>query len=150
MQTSIRQEILPQEITDFIKMNKVATICCIDEGGNPYCFNCFYAFQEKAHLLFFKSSAGSHHSKLLSQNFKVAGTILPDKVELLSLQGIQFSGRILQDQVPGQIRPEVFYHKVFPLALARPGQVWQIQLEMIKMTDNTWVSGKKIAWEKSN
>jgi hypothetical protein len=26
MQASIRQEILPQEIADFIKMNKVATI----------------------------------------------------------------------------------------------------------------------------
>jgi len=150
MQASIRQEILPQAIADFIKMNKVATICCIDEGTNPYCFNCFYAFQEKAHLLLFKSSADSHHSKLLSQNFKVAGTILPDKVELLSLQGIQFSGRILQDPFPRQIRPEIIYHKVFPLALARPGHVWQIQLEMIKMTDNTRIFGKKIAWKKSN
>ncbi len=150
MHASIGQEILPKEIADFIKANKVATICCIDERANPYCFNCFYAFHEKAHLLLFKSSVDSHHSKLLSQNPNVAGTILPNKVELLSLQGIQFSGRILKDPFPEQIRPEIIYHKVFPVALARPGHLWTIQLEKIKMTDNTRIFGKKIAWQKSS
>jgi uncharacterized protein YhbP (UPF0306 family) len=36
-----------------------------------------------------------------------------------------------------------------PFALAKPGDVWCIQLEMIKMTDNTQVFGKKLMWNKA-
>lgn len=138
-----------EEIAAFIKANKVATICCVNEDIAPYCFNCFYTFQEKAHLLLFKSSVNSYHSKLLLKNYQIAGTILPTKLELLSLKGIQFSGRILYDSFPGQVRPEISYHKAYPFAIAKPGQVWCIQLEMVKMTDNTRTFGKKTEWCKS-
>lgn len=137
-----------REIASFIDKNKVATICGIGEDHAPYCFNCFYAFDAKNQLLFFKSSSTSNHSKILLKNERVSGTILPDKLELLAIKGIQFSGKVLYDSFPGQIRPEVSYHKRFPLALAKPGDVWCIQLEMVKMTDNTQVFGKKTEWVK--
>ena len=150
MQTNVRQGIMLEEISDFIKINKVATICCLNEEGAPYCFNCFYTFQEKTHLLLFKSSANSYHSKLLSKNNQVAGTILPNKLELLSLKGIQFSGRILYDSFPEQILPTISYHIAYPAAIAKPGHVWCVALEIVKMTDNSQVFGKKIGWCKSD
>ena len=150
MRANIGSGIIAEKISDFIKINKVATICCINEDAVPYCFNCFYAFQEKTHLLFFKSSANSYHSKLLSTNPQVAGTILPNKIELLSLKGIQFTGRILYDSFPDQIQPEVCFHKMHPFAIAKPGHVWCIELETAKMTDNTQVFGKKTEWRKSD
>lgn len=135
-------------ITNFISESKIATICCTDLEGVPYCFNCFYVFDEKNQLLFFKSSVETFHSKLLFQNAVVAGTILPQKLEFLALKGIQFTGIVLYNDIPDQIRPEVYYHKRLPLGLTKPGHVFCIQLEMIKMTDNTNIFGKKLVWNK--
>lgn len=139
-----------KDIVNFFKINKVATICCLNADLAPYCFNCFYVFQENTYLLLFKSSANSYHSKLLSKNPQVSGTILPDKLELLTIKGIQFSGRIRYDSFPDRIRAEINYHKALPLAFAKPGDVWCIALEMVKMTDNTKMFGKKLEWCKVN
>lgn len=138
-----------KEIADFITTNKVATICCVDEIAAPYCFNCFYVFQENTHLLFFKSNANSFHSSVLSKNSKIAGTILSTKLDLLSLKGIQFSGKVLYD-APGKIQPWDIYHKSFPFAITKPGNVWCIALERIKMTDNTLIFGRKLEWNKGD
>ena len=135
-------------ITNFISENKIATICCTDGQGLPYCFNCFYIFEEKNQLLFFKSSVETLHSKLLFQNAAVAGTILPQKLELLALKGVQFTGTALFSDIPDQIRPEIYYHKKLPLGITKPGHVFCIQLEMFKMTDNTNIFGNKLVWNK--
>ena len=135
-------------IINFIKENKVATVCCTDGKNNPYCFQCFYAFDEKNRLLFFKSSAGAYHVELMSANHSVAGTIQAQKIDLLTLKGIQFTGQLLTNEILYAISPGQFYHKRFPFAVARPGKVWCIELTMVKMTDNTNVLGKKLKWER--
>lgn len=132
-------------ITNFISANKIAAVCCTD-GNIPYCFHCFYVFDPDNFLLFFKSSDETWHSKLLAENAAVAGSILPQKLELLALKGIQFTGTVLYNGIPDQIKPETFYHKRLPLGLAKPGHVFCIQLESIKMTDNSLVFGKKLLW----
>ena len=139
---------MDSEIIDFIKENKIAAFCCSDANNKPYCFHCFYAFDEKNYLLFFKSSSQTFHSKMLSENPFIAGSILPGKIELLALKGIQLRGTILYNEFPDQIEPAAYYHKRFPLALAKRGEVWCIQLEMVKMTDNTNVFGRKSTWKK--
>ena len=139
---------MEKTISDFIKANRIASISCIDEENKPYCFHCFYAFDEKNHLLFFKSSISSLHSKLLTENSNIAGSILPEKHDFLALKGIQLTGRVLNEPDLMQINPEIFYHKVFPLAFAKPGKVWCIDLLKIKMSDNTNIFGKKLFWEK--
>ena len=139
---------MEKDISNFIKDNKIASIACVDENNRPYCFNCFYVFDEKNYLLFFKSSLNTHHSKLISNNPYIAGCILPDKIDFISLKGIQFTGRILTEDFPDDINPELYFHKKLPLALAKPGHVWLIQLETVKMTDNTKIFGKKLKWER--
>lgn len=141
---------MKKEIADFFKENKVAGICCTDAEGKPYCFQCFYALDPENNLLFFKSSSETFHSKLLADNPDVAGTVQPEKVELLTLKGIQFTGKILQDNFPGKVSPESFYHKKFPFALAKRGHVWCIRLDMVKMTDNTRFFGEKLRWERNS
>lgn len=138
-----------KEITQFIKEHKIATICCTDSDNDPYCFHCFYAFDEKNYLLFFKSSLQTHHSKLLLKNPQIAGSILPEKIELMALKGIQLCGKVLYDGFPAHIVPDVYYHKKFPFALVKPGHVWCVELERIKMTDNTHVFGGKLNWDKN-
>jgi len=141
-------ESLNNDISSFIADNKIASICCIDSSNNPWCFHCFYVFDVKNQLLFFKSSTRSRHAALLSRNPVVSGSILPEKLEVLALKGIQFTGSVLNTAIPDQIDPELFYHKRLPLGLIKPGNVYCIQLETIKMTDNSKVFGKKSEWDR--
>lgn len=140
---------MKKELINFIKENKIASISCVDSDSKPYCFHCFYVFDEKNYIIFFKSSLNTHHAKLLSNNQNIAGSILPDKIDFLALKGIQFTGTILTSNFPNNINPELYYHKKLPFALAKPGHVWFIRLEMVKMTDNTNIFGKKLRWERA-
>lgn len=135
-------------IDKFISENKIAAICCTDKQSNPYCFHCFYVFDSKNHLLFFKSSSETFHARLLLDNPGVAGSILPEKIEFLALKGIQFTGKVLYDEIPDKISPEAFYYKRLPLGLTKPGKIYCIQLESIKLTDNSVIFGKKFEWTK--
>lgn len=137
-------------LSGFLAKQRVATICCIDENNAPYCFNCFYAFEETRHLLLFKSGDDTLHMQLLAQNEKVSGTILPDKLQLLALKGIQFTGTFLGSHPPAALDLVQLYHKRHPLAVGRPGKVWAVQLEKLKLTDSTAIFGKKTYWEKTD
>src|SRR5476651_2210832 len=107
VRTEFHQMELPhnKRIAAFIQANKILTLCCIDADNKPYFFHCFYAFDEENHLLFFKSSPETHHAKLLLLNPSVAGSILPENIDILALKGIQLSGTILYDDIPGPADP---------------------------------------------
>ena len=135
-----------QRIVDFINHQRVANVCCVDTENSPYCFSCFYAFDTERNLLYFKSSSSAHHSELLIQNPVVAGTIQQDKLNSLAIKGVQFTGRILDAKDELCSHADSTYHKRFPFALTMPGDIWTLQLETIKMTDNTLSFGKKLLW----
>lgn len=137
-------------ISEFISKQKLASVCCLDDNNNPYCFNVFYVFDKLERRLFFKSSSSSNHSSLLLQHKKIAGTIVPDKFNVLAIKGAQFTGFIMEDTSFIHHHATAEYHKKIPMAFAMPGEVWTIQLETIKMTDNTISFGKKIYWEREN
>jgi uncharacterized protein YhbP (UPF0306 family) len=136
-------------IINFINENKIASICCNDEKNNPHCFHCFYAFDEKNYLLFFKSSISTLHSVLLSEGSIIAGSILPEKINYLALRGIQLRGRIICDISALKMDPDTFYHTKNPIALAKAGKVWCIELLKVKMSDNTRFFGSKLNWERN-
>lgn len=135
---------MDDRIISFIEEQKVATICCVDEENKPYCFSCFFAFDEQRNFLYFKTSANTKHLPLLMQNPNVAGTIQPDKLNPLAIKGLQFTGVMTENAE----HASAHYYKKYPFALAMPGVVWAIQLDYIKMTDNTLSFGKKIIWER--
>jgi uncharacterized protein len=134
---------------DFIEGQKIASICCVDENHSPYCFSCFYAYDKEKTLIYFKTSAKSHHALVFIQNPVVAGTIQPDKLSLLAIKGVQFTGTIVNTN--NNLCPEAdeVYYKKYPFARAMPGEVYTIQPDIIKMTDNTLGFGKKITWQRN-
>jgi len=136
-----------ERIVDFISQQRVVNVCCVDAENNPYCFSLFYAFDKERNLLYFKSGSGAHHSQLLDQNPVVAGTIQPDKLNSMAIKGVQFQGKIVDAKEKACLQAESVYHKKFPFALAMPGEVWTLQLEVVKMTDNTLSFGKKLHWQ---
>jgi len=135
-------------IIQFIQKQTCTTICCVDEQGKPWCFSCFYAFNCKEGLLYFKSSADSHHSALIKKNPFIAGTILPDKLNTLLVKGVQFVGIVLNEHHPLTRQVSGYYHKKHPMALAIPGEIRTIQINRIKMTDSTKVFGEKMTWNR--
>lgn len=137
---------MKDSVIEFIKKQKCASICGVDESGMPYCFSCFYAYNSESNLLYFKSSANTYHMKLMLQNTAVAGTILPDKLQLLAVKGIQFSGELLSKEHPLAKDASHYYHAKHPLALTVPGEVWSVQLNFVKMTDSTHSFGEKLIW----
>ena len=137
-----------ETIMRFLQKQHCATICCIDEQGKPYCFTCFYAFNSEKGLLYFKSSAASHHSILLKINPCIAGTVLPDKLSLVLVKGVQLDGVVLDKKHPFSELSSPIYYKKHPLAFAITGEIYTIQVSHIKMTDSSMGFGKKITWNR--
>ena len=136
-------------ILSFLKKQSAVSICCVNEFNEPYAFSCFFAFDPREKLLYFKSPATSYHSKVLLQNPKVSGTILPDKLNKLAIKGIQFTGAMLTEEDPVCRDASKIYHSKFPLALAIPGVVWTIQLMQVRMIDHFPGRFKKYTWERN-
>ena len=138
-----------EKIIRFIEKQTCASVCCVDEMGNPYCFSCFYSFNGEEGLLYFKSSTTSKHASVISKNPFIAGTILPDKLNRLQVKGIQFEGKVLpKDHLYAKQAPFLF-HKQFPIALTMPGEIRTVLINHIKMTDNSMGFGKKISWSRN-
>lgn len=137
-----------ERIRKFIKKQTCATVCCADESGKPYCFTVFYAFDFDKALLFYKSSKDARHSLLLKDKPDVAGTILPDKLSLLAIKGIQFEGSVLvaSDSV-NKTAASIYYAK-HPIARATTGEIWAIRVNYIKFTDNSLGFGRKLLWSR--
>ncbi|MBK9660430.1 MAG: pyridoxamine 5'-phosphate oxidase family protein [Chitinophagaceae bacterium] len=140
---------MKDSIKQFINKQTCVTVCCADEQGNPYCFSCFYAFDEKAGFLFYKSSMATRHSTILLNNSVIAGTILPDKLNFMQIKGIQLEGIVLSLDDPQANHASSHYYKKHPMALAIPGEIWTIQINTIKFTDNSFGLVKKISWNRN-
>lgn len=136
------------DISAFLSKQTCATICVTDNDGHPYCFSCFYAFDKAEEVIYFKSSSESYHVQLFYKSKALAGTIHPDKLQTLLVQGIQFTGFLLAENHSILENASHKYHKRHPLALAKSGKVWAIQLHTIKMTDGTKGFGTKISWKR--
>jgi hypothetical protein len=120
----------------------------VSENDSPYCANCFYSFAEKKNLLIFKSNLETTHIEIALRNHKVAGTIIPDKLDKTRIQGVQFTGEICHAKGDNLTTAKNSYYKKYPFAIAFAGELWTIELHSIKFTDNKLGFGKKLAWRK--
>lgn len=103
----------------------------------------------KKGLLYFKTSSSSYHSPLLAKKPEIAGSILPDKLNVLALKGVQFEGIVLPPDHFLMHNSSRYYYQKYPLALVMPGEVFAIELTGVKMTDGAKGFGKKIIWKKN-
>ncbi|MBI5857710.1 MAG: pyridoxamine 5'-phosphate oxidase family protein [Sphingobacteriales bacterium] len=140
---------MKDKIDKYIGKQTCAAVCCLDEFGNPYCFNCFYSYDIARTVLVYKSSPDTQHQLWLSKNPSVAGTILPDRLNLLQMKGVQFTGIVLPVNHPLAENASADYYKKHPVALAIKGEIWVIQINSIKFTDNSLGFGKKLTWNRT-
>lgn len=137
---------IPVEMVSFMKAQTCASICCVDAAGQPYCFTCFYVFDEVAQCLYFKSQMQTHHASLLEMNGNSAGTILEDNLDKVLVKGIQFQGLIQRNSI-FDVAASMQYHAHYPMAAAVPGEMWTVYLNNMKFTDNSRGFGHKSHWD---
>lgn len=138
---------IPKNITEFLNNNKIATVCFVDGEGKPYCINCFYVFDGNSDCLIFKSSPGTKHHNFIKDHSFISGTILPGTIDLLKIQGIQFTAKLLDTKHITNLDQTSKYVKKYPMSLAIPGYIWVAKLDYIKFTDSTLGFGNKTVWQ---
>lgn len=138
------------KIADFLEKQTAASVSCVNEINEPYSFSCFFVYNRKENLLYYKSSPAAYHSRILSINPRVAGTIMPDKLNRLFIKGVQFTGEVLADNHPLCKNAASNYHFKLPMATAIPGMVCTIQLNELKMTNNNLGIVQKLSWQRED
>ena len=136
-----------KKIVSFLKKHHVLTVStCVDQ--QPWCANCFYAFDPVGMALIFTSDFSTRHIREGMANTNVAGSVVLETSVIGKIQGIQFTGQLI---LPEQDRVESIKHTYlsrFPFAVLMETTLWDLRLDYLKMTDNRLGFGKKLIWER--
>ncbi|MCE9538121.1 MAG: pyridoxamine 5'-phosphate oxidase family protein [Bacteroidetes bacterium] len=137
---------MDEKIQSFLEGQKNLSFCTAVDN-TPHCANCFYTYISEGDFIIFKSDKNTTHIVNALNNNKVAGTILPDVDQIGTIRGLQFMGKFIVPEDHLLVLAKKKYYSKYPFALAMGGELWAIQLQHIKMTDNTLGFGKKRIWE---
>ncbi|WP_435927946.1 YhbP family protein [Dryocola sp. BD613] len=133
------------DISRWLNKQHVLTYCV---GGNEdlWCANAFYYYDRSRVAFYLLTEATSRHGELIGKGSSVAGTVNGQPKTVALIRGVQFRGRIqmLAESEAGSVRH--LYCKRFPVARVATAPLWEIQLDELKMTDNTLGFGKKLHW----
>ena len=133
----------------FLKKHHVMTLCtCKDQ--QPWCANCFYAFNQQKMSLIFTSDFETRHVKEAMQNSKVSGNVVLETSVIGKIQGIQFSGELLLPKDEIKLQVNSIYLKRFPFAILMDTNLWELRIDYAKMTDNRLGFGKKLIWDRGS
>ena len=139
---------IDQRIVDFINEHHVLTLA-VAKDGKPWCATCFYVYLEKENRFVFTSDEETRHVRDVTEsgNYSVAGAIALETKMIGKLRGIQFSGVMFRPEGDDLKRARRRYVQKFPIARLTRLELWALEPDHIKMTDNRLGFGKKLIWE---
>ena len=132
-----------EKIIAFIEQHHVLSLATTLDNMPSVC-SAFYIYDVQSHSFVIASSEETLHIQQVKVNENVAGNILLETKEIGKIQGLQFFAKMqdLEDE-----RLKKCYFKRFPYALALLPKLWQIEVNLFKLTDNRLGFGKKIIYE---
>lgn len=133
-----------KKIVSFIKKHHVLTLATATEQGQPYCCNCFYAYDADTAAFIFTTDVTTHHGQMMLANSRVAASIVLETRTVGKVQGLQIVGRATQAKDGDRLT----YIKEFPYAAVADLSLWRVEAQMMKLTDNTLGFGKKLIWQR--
>ena len=139
--------ILPKKIIDFIKEHHVLTLAT-SVNNIPYCANCFYVYLENKNCFVFTSDIETKHVQDAIKNENVAGSVVLETSVVGKIQGVQFQGKMFLPESDLKKEVNKSYMKKYPFAKLMKTQLWCLELNFAKLTDNRLGFGKKLIWEK--
>jgi uncharacterized protein YhbP (UPF0306 family) len=139
--------LIETKITDFIQEHHVLTLATSVED-NPYCANCFYVYIKEENMFVFTSDDATKHVQDVLKNNRVAGSVVLETSIVGKIQGIQFTGRMFLPTDELARKANRKYMLKYPFAKLMDTQLWVIDIDFIKFTDNRLGFGKKLIWKK--
>ncbi len=138
-----------KKIIAFLTKHHVMTLSTC-AGNQPWCANCFYAFDAEKMTLVFTSDIETRHGREAVNNSNVAGSVVLETSVVGKIQGIQFSGELFLSDGTAAEEINSLYMKRFPFALLMNTTLWKLRIDYAKMTDNRLGFGKKLIWERGD
>lgn len=134
-----------KRIERFISKHHVLTLATATKDGAPYCCNCFFAYDAESAAFIFTTSDETHHGAMMVANDRVAASVVLETRSVGKVQGLQITGRARRAIDGDKMR----YIKAFPYAAVADLELWRLEADFMKLTDNTLGFGKKLIWQRS-
>ena len=134
---------MDEKIRRFIVKHHLLSLATF--GESLWCCSAFYVYDFDTRTLIIASDEQTIHIQNSKINTRVAGTIAQETKVIGKIQGIQFTGEM--NRVMDE-KEYALYLDRFPYARAMSPTLWKIELDVIKMTDNTLGFGKKLTWNR--
>ena len=136
---------LPEKrIVSFIARHHVLTLATATSEGMPYCAACFYAYDKARNVIVFTSDDNTTHAQQMAANSRVACAINLETRVVGKVHGLQICGTVRR----GAEEDKMVYIKRFPYAAVAPLNIWVVEPDFMKLTDNTLGFGKKLIWNR--
>ena len=135
---------IDKKIEKFIASHHVLTLATSSADGKPYCCNIFYAYDKTEGTFIFTSDDHTHHAQMMTDNPQVAASIVLETRIVGKVQGLQITGHIEK----AKDGDKILYIKKFPYAAVADLQLWRLEADFMKLTDNTLGFGKKLIWQR--
>lgn len=140
-------EELTPAIKEFITEHHILTLAT-SNNNIPYCCTCFYVFNKTQNYFIITSDKKTRHIQEISIQPFVSWSIALETSMVGKLQGLQFTG-FIKEVDKADLRQEKYcYIKRFPIASLTELQLWRMDPDFIKFTDNRLGFGKKMIWKK--
>ena len=114
---------IDNKIEKFIKAHHVLTLATATLNGEPYCCNCFYAYDKESAAFI---------------------SIVLETRTVGKIQGLQITGHIKT----AKDSDKTLYIKRFPYTAIADLTLWRLEADFMKLTDNTLGFGKKLIWQR--
>lgn len=133
-----------KKIDQFISKHHVLTLATATVDGSPYCCNAFYAYSKNDKAFIFTTDTSTHHGQMMQVNNRVAASVVLETRIVGKVQGLQITG-IVKPAIEGD---KATYLKCFPYAAVAELNLWRLESDFLKLTDNTLGFGKKLIWQR--
>lgn len=133
-----------EKIQDFILSQKVLSLGILDDDQGVYCASCYYAFDVKNLALIFASHSHTKHIQLACKYPHVAANIAYDNNTLKFIKGLQIKA-IFKEATKEQ---EKIYFKKFAFAKFSDANLYVLEIQWAKYTDNQILLNKKLEFKR--
>ncbi|STZ76940.1 pyridoxamine 5'-phosphate oxidase family protein [Bergeriella denitrificans] len=139
---------IPENIAAFFGKNHVVSLAAAHDG-DIWSACCFYVPDLAAGRLIVLTARKTRHGTLMAANPRIAGTVAGQPDAITKISGIQFQAqaRVIEDEAERKAALALFY-KAHPMARAMKSDVWALDLDMVKFTDNKLVFAQKTLWQR--
>ncbi len=159
--------LMDKRISRFLRRHHVLTLSSVSDAG-AWTAHVFYAHMPDHDALVFTTDPKTRHGREMLENPLVSGGIVLETKVVGRIRGVQLTGmkeeRVKNKEIDKDDEEErlktrhsslvthhsslITYLKRFPYAIAAKLDLWVLELDYVKMTDNRLGFGTKLEWRR--